>query len=46
MLNPCALGIAEVPPDAEDIAICSILTEVIVPEGYDILNVLHVDDDL
>ena len=46
MLNPCALGLAEVPPDAEDIAIFSILTEVIIPEGYERLNVLHVDDDL
>lgn len=46
LLNPSALGLAEVAPDAEDITVCSILTEVIIPEGYDRLNVLHVDDDL
>ena len=46
LLNPCTLGLAEVAPNAEDITICSILTEVIIPEGYDRLNVLHVDDDL
>ena len=46
MLNPCTLGLAEVAPNAEDITVCSILTEVIIPEGYDRLNVLNVDDDL